>query len=121
MTDKRFGVSTGKGFHMTFSNGWTVSVQWGPGNYCDNQDMEALFKHSDQLRAGRTPCLQANSAEIAAWDSAGCWYKFNEYEQVKGWCKPDEVLAFMNTIAGLPARTPTTHEELTCDVNKVTT
>ena len=25
-----------KGFHMTFENGLTVSVQWGAGNYCDN-------------------------------------------------------------------------------------
>ena len=26
-----------KGFRMTFPNGWTVSVQWGPGNYCEKK------------------------------------------------------------------------------------
>lgn len=25
-----------KGFQIKFANGYTVSVQWGPGNYCDN-------------------------------------------------------------------------------------
>ena len=31
-----FKITEGKGFHMTFANGWTVSVQWGSGNYCPN-------------------------------------------------------------------------------------
>lgn len=26
-----------KGFHMTFENELTASVQWGYGNYCDNR------------------------------------------------------------------------------------
>lgn len=25
-----------KGFQIKFANGYTVSVQWGPANYCDN-------------------------------------------------------------------------------------
>jgi hypothetical protein len=29
-------ITAGKGFQITFANGYTVSVQWGPGNYCDN-------------------------------------------------------------------------------------
>jgi hypothetical protein len=31
-----FKITMGKGFHITFKNGYTISVQWGPGNYCDN-------------------------------------------------------------------------------------
>ena len=34
--DKKFTITMRKGFHMTFSNGYTASVQWGYGNYCDN-------------------------------------------------------------------------------------
>jgi len=33
---KGFVSTRRKGFHMTFPNGLTVSVQWGAGNYCDN-------------------------------------------------------------------------------------
>lgn len=35
---KGFVITQGKGFHMTFPNGYTVSVQFGGGNYCDNYD-----------------------------------------------------------------------------------
>jgi len=33
-----FKITGKKGFHITFANGYTVSVQFGPGNYCDNYD-----------------------------------------------------------------------------------
>jgi hypothetical protein len=109
MSNKGFGVSQGKGFHMTFSNGWTVSVQWGPGNYCSNHNVE-FEAWMDKLRKKREVNLEADSAEVAAWNGNGCWYKWGEYQSVKGWLKPDDVLAFMNTIAALPASLTTTHE-----------
>ena len=31
-----FKITEGKGFHITFANGYTVSVQFGPDNYCDH-------------------------------------------------------------------------------------
>ena len=33
---KKLSINNNKGFHMTFKNGLTASVQWGLGNYCDN-------------------------------------------------------------------------------------
>ena len=33
-------TNLGKGFHMTFANGKTISVQFGRGNYCDNDSQE---------------------------------------------------------------------------------
>lgn len=33
-----FKITGVKGFHITFENGWTVSVQFGGGNYSDNYD-----------------------------------------------------------------------------------
>ena len=36
----RFEISEGKGFHMTFSNNWHISVQFGRGNLCSRQDTE---------------------------------------------------------------------------------
>jgi len=32
-----FRITEGKGFHMAFENGFTVSVQFGFGNYCENR------------------------------------------------------------------------------------
>ena len=83
-----FQICDDKGFHITFENGWTVSVQFGSGNYCDNYDM---------VPRSRTP-LSAN-AEVAAWVKGGDWHRFDDGETVRGYMTPAEVLAFMNEIA----------------------
>jgi len=85
-----FKIIDAKGFHITFDNGWTVSVQFGAGNYCD---------HYGSLEFGKS-AEPSTTAEIAAWDSVGKWYEF-ETDSVKGYCSPAEVLAFINLIAKL--------------------
>lgn len=74
------------GFHMTFANGWTVSVQFGKVNYI-----------SDRGHHG-----QSVDAEIAAWDADGAWFHFDSDgaadSHVKGWVKADEVVDFMAMI-----------------------
>lgn len=51
-----------KGFQLTFENGCTVSVQWGPGNYTDSCNRHAGYgdamKHEE---------WDATSAECWAW------------------------------------------------------
>ena len=100
-----FGISQGKGFHVTFENGWTVSVQFGPHNYCSNRSEIAGDYHEPVKRDGIAywESQRSNNAEIAAWDANGAWYVFNPEDEfsetVKGWVSPDEVLAFMNEIA----------------------
>ena len=43
--DRDFKITRGHGFALALPNGVTVSVQWGPGNYCDsdvrNRDFDA--------------------------------------------------------------------------------
>lgn len=70
----------GKGFHMTFSNKWQISVQFGDMSYCDN---------------GET------TAEIAIFTPEGDFFEHKDFggDQVKGWCSPDEVLQYMNWAA----------------------
>lgn len=81
-----FDIGT-TGFHMTFENGWTVSVQFGPGHYCNNHLKENAPSGS-------------NNAEIAAWNKEYVWHHFHEEnDDVKGFCSPNEVLQFMNMIA----------------------
>jgi len=67
-----------QGFHMTFRNGNTVSVQFGRGNYADG---------------GIT------TAEIAAWDRNENWIRLPGWnDDVRGHCTPDEVAEFIQTI-----------------------
>lgn len=90
-----FAITGAKGFHITFDNGWTVSVQFGYGNYCDNRyssEYEGEHKRSD---------ISSTTAEIAAWDEHGRWYEFDTGDTVKGYCSPAEVLTFVNLIAAL--------------------
>ena len=90
-----FRTTDKNGFHMRFINGWTVSVQFGPGNYTDEDVRCArITLDAEQQR------FEPLTAEIAAWDDAGVWHDFGS-DTVSGWNTPDEVLRFMNMIAAL--------------------
>jgi hypothetical protein len=89
--DPGFRICDGKGFHMTFANGWTISVQFGPGNYCGNYNLPYGSLRPTELPPSAT-------AEIAIFNSEGEWFDFGD-DKVKGYVTPDDVLKFMNKIA----------------------
>lgn len=88
-----------KGFHMTFANGLTASVQWGAGNYCDNQyDGDFSF---------RTPVASTN-AEVAVIDRNGDLLdNIKEFlpegvlddGSVAGWLTPEQVVYFLKKVS----------------------
>ena len=83
-------ITRGTGFQMTFENGWTISVQFGYANYCDNN------RHPDGFDFGKNlDIVQSSDAEIAIWDSKGSWYTFEGGEEVKGHCSADEVATWI--------------------------
>ncbi len=91
-----FALFRNTGFHITFENGCTVSVQFGPTHYCDNRsfDIEDL---KDLYKGDSKPCA---NAEIAAWDKNGNWIKKEDWgDDVEGWQTPAQVLEFMNYVA----------------------
>ena len=94
-----FSANQNKGFNITFPNGWTVSVQFGPYNYCDHYDTEADFDAPSKVEVWK-----ATTAEVAAWIKSNgnsyddIWYNFGD-DEVKGYMSPKEVLEFMNMIA----------------------
>jgi hypothetical protein len=91
-----FKITRGKGFHMTFDNGWTVCVQWGTGNYGDH------YWVVDSSTDEEVGAQGSATAEVAAWDKDRNWYKVNEAsDTVRGYVSTDEVLAFMTKIAAL--------------------
>ena len=79
-------ITRGSGFHITFSNGWSISVQWSRGNYCSN-----MRPVRDLQEPEPTECTDA---EIAIWDNNGDWYEF-EHDQVLGHVLPDDVAAWI--------------------------
>lgn len=100
-----FKITGGSGFHITFENGWTVSVQFGPGTYTDNHDAIDLLADSGP----RTVCAAtgekgSSTAECAVW---GPDHKMREHgdwgDTVSNRSTPTEVLELLNWAAAQDA------------------
>ena len=89
----KFKSTNNKGFQMTFENGWTISVQFGWMNYCDNHNHPDGYQFSQ-----KNDTVESNDAEIAIWDSNGQWYNFN-YDTVKGYCSTNEVAEWISKVS----------------------
>lgn len=94
-----FNITGNKGVHITFSNGWTASIQWGTGNYCDN--------YSTRLSQINSPVPASNTAEFACWPTNGdltnIWDSPEEInDAVKGHCTAEEILRLLNLVASQP-------------------
>lgn len=91
MNKSEFSITGWRGFHITFLNGNTVSVQFGGGNYCDRRD-DPIVGIKSILHGENYSCV---NAEIAIWDIEGEWFnfetlQFKEGEPI-GYVTPDEV------------------------------
>ena len=93
MKEPQFAINRGQGFSITFSNGVTVSVQFGDFSYCNNKDKENRERHAmqeDKYGGSRYSC---ENAEVAIYNSKG-WltkeYK-DEGDDVLSHIEPDEV------------------------------
>ena len=62
----RFSNSRGSGFHLTFDNNWTISVQFSGGHYCDNYTESWNFAR-EQMAKGDS--ISSSTAEIAVWSN----------------------------------------------------
>jgi hypothetical protein len=78
----------GPGFHITFANGNTVSVQWHKAAYCENRGFESL---------------KSSTAEVAAWNAKGEWFKLGENDDVIGYQTPEQVLEILNRFSKVNA------------------
>jgi hypothetical protein len=85
-----FNITGGKGFHITFDNGWTVSVQFGPANYCDNYDRHI---GDDDVQCGKDG---SSTAECAVWGRDGKMIEWGDWgDTVGGHMQPEEVLELL--------------------------
>ena len=96
-----------KGFQISMSNGITVSVQFGPGNYCERRDEDFTAPKESDFWSSQTAEVAAfvtNSAEAMNRD----WVKvdgFNSGDDVSGWQTADDVVEFIGKVAAMPNRT----------------
>jgi len=87
-----FKTTSKHGFHITFSNGYTVSVQFGPHNYCSNQQQFVTL--ADDTNEG-------NTAEVAVWSESGPLIAHPDFDgdTVGGYYTPEDVLKLLNWAA----------------------
>jgi len=99
-----FQINDNKGFLMTFGNGYSISVQFGAGNYGDNYNAR-----SEELRAMRN--VNSTKAEIAMWGADDKMFVFGSdgekdfVSMVAGYLTTDEVFTQMAKVAALPPQT----------------
>ena len=60
-----FESCSNKGFRITFANGYALSVQWGPINYCTNRDINANW---DIAMSAKDGLWESETAEVAVFD-----------------------------------------------------
>jgi hypothetical protein len=89
-------ITGAKGFQMTFDNGWTVSVQFGYGNYCANRMLNDIATYEGKPLTFDIKC---ENAEVARW------HKDDTVAMAEpdGWQTPDQVAAFIAATAALSA------------------
>jgi len=118
--DKRdFRIVGGKGFALDLPNGVTVSVQWGPGNYCDSDVKDAdVFAPAAAAVGG--DAWGSDTAECAAYVTGSdlSWVyvpgytgdgssivaqqmQFSVGGDVCGYLNVSQVLDFINKAAGI--------------------
>lgn len=89
-----FRIHQNKGFHMTFANLCTVSVQFGYTNYCDSNQ----GNYYNQPAGG----VASPNAEVAARDAEGKWIHPEGFDfdgdDVIGYLTPDEVARFIQAV-----------------------
>ena len=88
----RFLVTRNKGFRMTFENGFAISVQWGPGNYCEKKDEDFDKPQEERFWESRT-------AEIAIFDSKDDSMITLSENNVDGWLTPDKVAKVITMVS----------------------
>jgi hypothetical protein len=87
-----FEISDNKGFHITYKNGYTVSVQFGGGNYCTNRDLPI-----EDYGKSVPP---SDTAETALMNKDG--FVSYQGDDVQGYMSPSEVLKLMVHAESLP-------------------
>ena len=82
----------GNGFHITFKNGVTVSVQFARGMYCDNRDDDVLGYGNENHPSYGKEC-KSDNAEVMILSGEGVTLPEHKYtEDVMSCVTPEELV-----------------------------
>lgn len=93
-----FKITGGKGFHVTFDNGYTASVQFGWGSYSDNYDADSREPDAN-IRCGEEG---SSTAECAVWAADGNLINHFDDNCFSNRSSPAQVLELLNWAAAQP-------------------
>jgi hypothetical protein len=112
MSDRDIRICDNKGFHLDMLNGVTVSVQIGPGNYCDSDVSNADWDAPKNV-IGTDEMWGSNTAECAAYVTGSnlAWVEVPGYTDVggcdvAGHLNVSQVLDFINRASKLTGFAP---------------
>ena len=90
---KAFTSFRNKGFLITFENGVTVSVQFGPHHYCSNRSV------LDDMAPRRVDMWESEDAELGIYNEDK-WltreFDPSSDDDIIGWCKADIIVKALN-------------------------
>lgn len=92
-------ITQSKGIHITFENGYQVSVQFGYGNYCENRNNREIQGED----------AKSKDAEIAIfkndnWATKEVWKElYNEelYDDVEGYLEANKIAELLYKVSQL--------------------
>ena len=90
-----FESCSNKGFRITFANGYALSVQWGPINYCTNRDINANW---DIAMSAKDGLWESETAEVAVYDPDNTIIDMDD-NQVHGHVHADGIVDLMTLVA----------------------
>jgi hypothetical protein len=88
-----FRIINSKGFHISFPNGWTISVQFGIGNYCGKYP----YDQRDYDAPSKSRTWESPDAEVAIWADG------RDMHDPEGWQSPLAVAELIALLASDPA------------------
>jgi len=94
---KEFSCDGNKGFSLPLPNGYSVSIQFGPGAYCEHYNSNLRFDKPMQKRGWRS-----GNAETAIFTPDGDFLEYKG-DDVQGYQTVEEVFETIMYASNLPA------------------
>ena len=87
----RFLATRNKGFRMTFENGFAISVQWGPGNYCEKKDEDFDKPEKERFWESCSAEIVVNDTNNNIQENSSVGMISLGRDTVEGWVSADQV------------------------------
>lgn len=94
-----FSIFAGKGFSLKFDNGYMLSVQFGPGNYCAKRN--ANFDEPGEV-AANYESWRSGDAEVAVIRPDGSFVPLEGGNEVQGWVSVERVADLIQLVRTNP-------------------